>query len=149
MHRKWPSIDIIKLYTGNLEGFKDETLYVPQSDADTANIDASGSFKALKAHHKWNAWLTRCLNNNDLQDLIKVRYGLQVGMDDLVKAGLATPVICEMFVRWQKSIEKTARKIIKRRTKITHKVASDYFKALELKRKTDAEFEKFLRDSSF
>lgn len=148
MVRKWPTIDVLKLYSGRLEGFDDDIAYTPQT-FDEAIIDASGSHKALKAHHKWNNWLKECLRKKDLADLIKVRYGLQVGMDDVVKKGLATPALCEMFVRWQRSIEKTARQIIKSRHKITHAIATDYFRALEEKRRIDAEFEAFLRDSSF
>lgn len=152
MHRKWPSIDILKLYAGKLEGFEDQIFYNPSSnfgDDMKAKVDASGSFKALKAHTKWNNWLKRCLKNDDLADLMKVRYGLQVGMDDAYKAGLSTPALAEMFIRWMRSIEKTARQIIKRRTKITHAIATDYFKAHAEKRRIDIEFEKFLRDSSF
>lgn len=150
MVRKWPTIDILKLYAGRLEGFEDETFYQPQTfDDSKAKIDASGSFKLLKSHKKWNVWLTRCLKNNDLQDLLKVRYGLQVGMDDLYKSGMSTPALAEMFIRWTKSIEKTARQIIKNRTKITHAIATDFLKAHEEKRRIDVEFESFLRDSSF
>lgn len=152
MARKWPAIDILKLYSGRLEGFEDELLYNPSSsfgDDVTANVDASKSFKIVKSHHKWNAWLNRCLKNKDLQELMKVRYGLQVGMDDLAKSGLSTPAVAEVFIRWQKSIEKTARQIIKSRTKITHKIATDFRKAHAYKRKIDVEFERFLKDSSF
>ncbi len=151
-HRKWPTIDILKLYIGKLEGFEDEIHYNPQTfngDDVDANIDASGSFKKLKAHTKWNNWLKKCLKYEDLSDLIKVRYGLQVGMDDLHKAGLSTPAIAEMFIRWTKSIEKTARQIIKKRSKITHEIATNYQKAHQIKRKMDVEFELFLKDSSF
>lgn len=150
MVRKWPTIDILKLYSGQYEGFKDDVQYTPQSfDSENAKVDASDSFNALKAHGKWNNWLTKCLKNEDLADLMKVRYGLQVGMDDLYKRGLATPAICEMFIRWTKSIEKTARQIIHKRTRITHAIRTDFLKAHEEKRRLDAEFEAFLRDSSF
>lgn len=152
MVRKYPSVDILKLYSGTLPGFEDEIHYKPQvftGDSVDANIDASQSFKRLKAHTKWNNWLKRCLKNQDLNELIKVRYGLQVGMDDLYKSGLSTPAIAEMFVRWQKSIDNTARQIIKRKHKITRAIATDYFKALEEKRRIDVAFECFLRDSSF
>lgn len=151
MVRKWPTVDILQLYSGTHKGFDDDLKYLPISfdDDSTANIDASRSHNILKSHHKWNLWLSRCLKNQSLDELMKTRYGLQVGMDDLVKKGLATASICEMFVRWTKSIEKTARQIIKRKHKITRAIATDYFKALEEKRRIDAEFEKFLRESSF
>ncbi len=148
MARKWPAIDILKLYSGRLKGFHDEGVYQPQT-FDDANIKADGSFKMLKAHAKWNAWLRKCLKNKDLEELMKVRYGLQVGMDDAYKAGLSTPLMTEMFIRWTKSIEKTARQIIKSKTKITHEIATNFKKAHQEKRRIDTEFEKFLRESSF
>ncbi len=148
MIRKWPAIDILKLYSGKLSGLEDEIVYSPQT-FDDAIINAHDSFKKLKSHVKWNTWLRRCLKNNDLAELVKVRYGLQVGMDDVYKAGLSTPAIAEMFVRWQKSIEKTARQIIQNKHKISRSIATDYFKALEEKRRIDVEFECFLRESSF
>lgn len=147
MVRKYPAIDILKLYSGRLKGFGDDIASL--QTFDDAIINADKSFKALKAHDKWNRWLKRCLRNEDLEELVKTRYGLQVGMDDIVKKGLATASIREMFIRWQGSIEKTARQIIKRRHKITHAIATDYFKALEEKRRIDQEFERFLRKSSF
>jgi len=151
MKRKWPAIDILKLYSGRLDGFEDEIVYKPKGfDEDfAANVDVSGSFKAIKAHKKWNAWLSRCEKRGDLQELMKVRYGLQVGMDDLAKKGLSTPAIAEMFIRWTRSIERTARNIIRAKSKITHQMAKDFNKAYAEKRRIDSEFESFLRDSSF
>jgi len=152
MVRKWPTVDILKLYSGTLSGFEDEIHYKPQvfrGDDVDAKIDASGSFKKLKAHTKWNNWLRRCLKNQDLNELVKVRYGLQVGMDDLVKSGMDTPAIHEMFSRWIGSIEKTARQIIKKRTKITHAIATDFLRAHAEKKRMDDEWERFLRGESF
>lgn len=151
MVRKYPAIDILKLYSGTMKGFEDDLQYVPMSfdDDSSAVIDASRSHKALKAHQKWNLWLKRCLKHQDLEELLKTRYGLQVGMDDLQKKGLATAAICEMFVRWQSSIEKTARQIIKKRHGITKAIATDFLKAHAEKKRIDNAFEAFLRDSSF
>lgn len=151
MVRKWPAIDILKLYSGRLDGFSDELVYKPQSFSEDfdAKIDASASFKALRAHDKWNFWLKRCEKNGDINELVKVRYGLQVGMDDLAKKGLNTPAISEMFVRWTRSIEKTARNIIKKKHKFSSVIAKDYAKAHQAKRRLEREFEDFLRKSSF
>ncbi len=146
MGPKWPAIDILKLYTGKHKGFEDDT---PSQTFDDANIDASKAHRMLKGHDKWNRWLRRCLKYQDLDDLIKVRYGLQVGMANLVKAKLTTPAVCEMFVRWTSSIEKTARQIIKRKSNITHAIAKDFMKAHAEKKRIDNEFEKFLKDSSY
>lgn len=152
MVRKWPAIDILKLYSGTLQGFEDELQYKPQEfrgDDVDANIDASASFKRLKAHTKWNVWLKQCLRNKNLNELVKVRYGLQVGMDDLVRQGLDTQAIHEMFVRWIGSIEKTARQIIKKRTRITHAIATDFLKAHTEKKRMDEDWERFIRGESF
>lgn len=147
--RKWPEIDIIKLYAGKFIGFEDDTVY----DFDSATWDATKSANMFKAHTKWNMWLTRCLENNDLNELIKVRYGLQAGMDDLVKKKLSTPQVVEMFLRWISSIERTARQIIKKKNPLPND--SSLLKkdmtseTLRIKRSRDLEFDKFLTKSAF
>lgn len=147
MGRKWPEIDIIKLYSGTFPGFEDDYIL----NLNTANIDASRSMKLLRSHDKWNNWLTECLNKKDLDELMKVRYGLQVGMDSLVKKKLNTNLVNETFLRWISSIDKTARQIIKLKNPMPHDIAGaeKNLKALEAKRSRDLEFEKFLMRSSF
>jgi len=94
-------------------------------------------------------WLDRCLVNSDLAELMKTRYGLQVGMSDLVKKGIVNNAIREMFIRWTRSIEKTARKIIKKKYGYTNALLQEYSEALNKKRKIEQEYEMFLRRSSY
>lgn len=149
MKRQYPSIDILKLFAGNEAAFFDGA---ERNDPDGVKFMA-GSTKETSSHEKWNAWLTRCLKTNDLESLIKVRYGLMVGMDDLTKKGLTTQKIAELWCRWIGSIEKTARKVIKKKNplpKIDKATDLDTFNRVhEAKKRRDNEFEAFLRRSSF
>jgi len=61
----------------------------------------------------WNAFLSRCLRNGDLLALEKTLYGLQLGMNDLAKKKLNTEKINLWFIRLQRSLEITIKKIIK------------------------------------
>ena len=146
MALKYPAIDILKLYTGQDERFSDDTL----PNREVGVFDASKSDRALKSDKKWMLWLAKCRKNHDLEDLIKVRYGLQVGMDDLVKKKLVTNAIVELFLRWQGSIERTARQIIKDKIHFRAKHDKDVAnKALMYKREMENDFERFLKRSSY
>ena len=68
----------------------------------------------------WNHWLTSCLINERVQELVKTRYGLQVGYDDLVKKKLNTPKTEELFLRWTKSIETTLKRIWRKQNPNPH-----------------------------
>jgi len=117
-----------------------------------ATTDASKSSSALKSHTKWNKWLTRCLKNKDLEELVKVKYGIQLGMDDLVKTKMNTPFVNEMFCRLIKSIENTAWSIIKKRNPMPNDIVGNTEtnnKTLEAKRKRDLEFNNFLMRTSW
>lgn len=140
--RKYPAIDILKLYSGKFPGFEDDTVI----DHDNATWDASKSARLYRAHEKWNRWLKKCLAENNLNDLIKVRYGLQVGMDDLVKLKLNTPQVNEMFLRWMSSIERTARSVVRNRIGYQKPTNNEMLLA---KRKLDLEFDEFLKKSAF
>lgn len=147
--RKWPSIDILKLYAGAFVESEPQDLGYQKGNA-IYNAHAQDS--AFKAHAKWNEWLTKCLDKNDLEDLMKVRYGLQAGMDDLVKKKMSNDKINNMFIRWCKSIENTARKIIRKRIPLPNDNPNDtefHAKSLSAKRNRDAELEKFFRRSAF
>lgn len=120
-------IDVLKLYAGKIKNFED-----------------------TKA---WNRWLTKCLKNDNLDELMNVRKGLQMGMATVQRNGMVMQEVADTFCRWTGSIESTARKIIKKR----HLMANDSTKnkqfqtadSLVEKRQRDAEFEKFLRKSSY
>lgn len=103
---------------------------------------------------QWNEFLTKCFNNNDLQTLMNTRFGMQVGMTTLVKKKLNSDRIVIMYLRWQKSLELTAKKVLKRR----HPLPGDDARAgnedlkmdtLHIKKKRDNEFEEFLIRSSY
>lgn len=107
-------VDIIKLYSGQIEGFKD--------------------------HSQWNAWLTKCLSNENLNELVNVRKGLQMGMSSAQKKGLVTDALASTFLRWNHSVELTIKRIIKKR-----KGKLD----IKGKKQLDVDIEEFLRRESF
>lgn len=101
----------------------------------------------------WNEFLNECRVNRDINRLAKVKYQIQAGMDDLAKGKLNTDEIDVWFIRLCKSIEDTAKKIIRERNPLpgdnplTSKEAAA--KHLGVKRARDFELAKFLRDSSY
>lgn len=141
---KYAPIDILKLYSGTAMGFEDD--YKPQDEDATAIHNSHRSHNALKSHEKWNIWLSECFRLGDLNQLIDVRYRLQVGMNECVKKKLATQKISEMYVRWIGSIDRTARRIIKNKYPIPKDGGA---KALTMKRARDQELENYLRKTSF
>jgi len=117
-------IDIIKLYSGTISGFED-------------NI-------------AWNAWLTRCLNNLDLQVLVQVRRGLQMGMKTADKKKLTNESIVNTWCRWIGSIDKTIRKVVKAQDRLQNDGVHTASKSgLKDKRTRDSELELFLRKESY
>ncbi len=151
MARKYDSIDLVKLISGKHEQFYDD--YQPTALEDGVQFIAKRSKAMLTSHDKWNMWLTECLNKNDLETLIKYRYGLQAGMADAVSAGLSSPMMAEMYTRWLGSIERTARKIVEKRNPLP-KVDKNadlemYRKVQAAKRQRRSDFERFLLRSSF
>ena len=119
--RKWPSVDIINLYT---------------------NSNSS----------HWNMFLNNCLKHRDVVSLKKTLYGIQAGMADAQKKGMGSDKINMFFIRLQRSIEVTAKKIY--RLKYPNPLDAPgnigkYSSHLGAKRKRDHEFELFLRESSF
>lgn len=150
---KHDGIDLLKLYAGADDVFGNEIIFSgvrDRGESSNAKADVSASARAFKAHEKWNAWLTTCLETNNMNELIRTRYRLQIGMDDLVKKNLNTPEISQMFVRWVASIERTARQIIKRQNpKPKDLDQKDFLRWKQYKKSIDTEFEKFLRKSSY
>lgn len=139
---KYAPIDLLKLYAGKMEGFEDDF----SDQQEGAIFNAHKAHHRLHSHEKWNNWLTRCYETNNMQQLIDVRYRLQVGMDDLVKKKMSNQKIAEMYVRWIGSIDKTARRLIKK----MHPIPKDGGpQALAQKRKRDQEFENYLRKTSY
>jgi len=86
------SIDILKLYAGKVPGFE--------------------------GTNAWNSWLTRCLKTHNLNELLRIRTGLQMGMSDLKNVSLDIEEIVNQWCRWVGSIDKTARKIMKEKYRV-------------------------------
>jgi hypothetical protein len=107
----------------------------------------------------WNKMLTRCFDNQDINTLAKIKYQLSVGMDDLAKLKLNSDDINVQFVRWVRSLEITAKRIIKKKhpmpgdnlslSNLQNDDPSFKLKALTAKRKRDEELREFLRKSSY
>jgi hypothetical protein len=107
----------------------------------------------------WNAMLTDCFNKYDINRLAKIKYQISVGMADLAKLKLNDDKMNEWFLRLMRSLEITAKRIIKKK----HPMPGDNMsliqsqeidsivkkKMLVAKRKRDDELKKFLKDSSF
>ena len=106
----------------------------------------------------WNEALTDCYNKKDINRLAKIKYQLSAGMDDLAKLKMNTEKINLWFLRLQRSIEVTAKRIIKAKfpmpgdtLTIDNKSMNDTEKKRMLlaKRKRDQELNKFMHDSNY
>jgi hypothetical protein len=98
--------------------------------------------------NEWNVFLTTCLQKKDLHTLQQVFYGTQLGMNDLAKAKLNTQKINVWFVRLQRSIEITIKKIIKSKdpSPLDNPLnAKDFAHKIGDKRKRDHEIELYLK----
>lgn len=107
----------------------------------------------------WNEYLTAMLNAGDINALARMRYALQAGMDDLVKIKMNNEKMSLFYVRLLKSVEDTAKKIIRRKHPMPHdlptihgiksKKMENQTTALEAKRNRDRALELFFNKSSF
>lgn len=141
-------IDILRLFAGDVPGFYDDYKALSE-DAKTGAFEASKSKKIFSSHEKWNIWLTKCFLSENIDELVRVKRSLQIGMDELVRKRLNNDMINEMFIRWVASIDKTARKIVHRRYPMPPVDSKDHSKALKIKRERDLELEKYLLKSSY
>lgn len=102
---------------------------------------------------KWNQFLSRCLKHEDVESLKKALYGIQAGMDDLVKKKLNSDKMNLWFIRLQRSIEQTAKQIFRKKypnpCDNPKSSTADFNKYLAAKRARDTAFERFLRDASY
>lgn len=114
---------------------------------DLMKLKASGSFVG------WNQMLETALAKQNINKLVQVRYGIQAGMDDLAKKKLNSEDIINWWLRLNKSIEDTAKKIIRIKNPSPNDDAITALTAplgaLEAKRKRDKELAEFLRRSSY
>lgn len=105
---------------------------------------------AQSDNKKWNHMLTECLRDNDINRLVKIRYGIQMGMSSLAKKKMNDEKICAWFIRLDKSIYDTARAIIRKVNPLPNDDPSlNSMDTIHIKRKRDRDLEKFLKDSSF
>jgi len=108
---------------------------------------------SLGSANGWNEILTDCYNRRDIGKLAKIRYQIQAGMDDLVKLKLNTDEMCVFFVRLNRSIENTAKKIIKIRHPLPedNPLGHDNFSiaSITAKRKRDDDLALFLKQSAY
>lgn len=121
--RKFPAIDIIKLY---------------------AKWDI----------YNWNEWLTQKYEESNINDLAEALYGLQVGMSIVSKKKLNDEKLDIWFVRICRSIENTAKSIIRKKTPNSldlPPIPGQIRKLTDIdaKRKRDMEFTEFLKRSRF
>lgn len=103
-------------------------------------------------NHTWNKMLNRCMSNLDINGLVKTRYQVQAGMDDLAKKKLNSEAMNIWYARLMRSLEITAKRIIK----IKHPMPGDNpliakkrLDSLAQKRKRDLELKQFLEKSSY
>jgi len=102
---------------------------------------------------KWNSFLTSCLITQNIDRLGRTRRELQMGMNNAVKKRLNSQKVIDLFIRLQRSIEITVKKIVKAKHPNPHDDSLNKTmhseKFLEMKRKRDAEIEAFYRKSSY
>jgi hypothetical protein len=108
--------------------------------------------KLNRKQEDWNLVLTDCALNHDVEKLKAIRYGLQAGMDDLVKSKLNDDKMAEFFIRLQRSVENTMRQILREKFPNPHDnpLLKEFFDgALAAKRARDHAFELWLRESAY
>ncbi len=105
------------------------------------------------SNNGWNKVLDECFLRSDINRLAKLRYGIQAGMDDLAKQGLNKEAIVIFFIRLNRSIENTAKQIIRKRHPLPQDnplIADKHDpKYLDAKRKRDRELAVFFKTSAY
>lgn len=140
--RKYPAIDILKMYFARQDAIiRGET---PVDKPEFSNP------------LEWNAWLTKCYRERDINALAVMRYRVQAGMDDITKKHkelAEREEIVVFYLRLISSIEKTARKILKVKYPNPHDNSTDKSKhsqaAYNAKKKRDNELIHFMHMSSY
>jgi hypothetical protein len=123
-------------------------------------VDAIDLIKlySLGSHNGWNQALDDHFVRLDVSGLARIYYGIQAGMDDLVKNKLNDEKMNVWFLRLQRSIENTMKAILRRKypnpydspAPITESEKSTIeMRWLDIKRKRDHEFELFLKKARY
>lgn len=108
----------------------------------------------------WMKVMHNCYKSRDITRLQKLLYGIQLGMDNLVKNKMDSPKIQTFFIWLQRVLEKTAKAIYRELypSPLDNPAAAgqlkkfdqvEYQKWIKIKRKRDEEFEKWRRGASF
>lgn len=107
---------------------------------------------SMGSHKGWNEFLTACVRDQNINSLARMRYSLQAGMDDVAKKKLNDEKIIVFYLRLMRSIEQSAKQIIR----IRHPMPGDdprlaklHLDKLEQKRKRDNELRQFFLKSSY
>lgn len=110
----------------------------------------------VKLHEKgsnngWNQLLSKCVDNNDINGLAVLMYRVQAGMDDLVKAKLNVPTYNVFFTRLIRSLEETAKVIIRKKYPLPpdNPKNPNTLEMIAAKRKRDDELATFFREASY
>jgi len=113
----------------------------------------------LGSANGWNEFLHKCYKNKKIDDLAKVKYQISVGMDNLAKQKLNTNEINNWFARCIRSLEITAKKIIKLKypNPLDTMISTDLYKLsvfekekiTKNKRQRDEALKEFFRKSSY
>ena len=102
----------------------------------------------------WNEFLNQCYETDNINRLARMRYAVQAGMDDLAKKKLNTDDMNAWFCRITKSLERTAKQIIKKKYPLPGDnpllaKKAEYKDLHQIKRKRDKELADFMRASSY
>lgn len=103
-------------------------------------------------YNEWNAFLRNCLAKRDIAKLVETRRRLQRGMDIAAKQKLNTEKVCLLFIRLQRSLEKTMKAIVRERDPNpcdNPLIAMDHLDAKGAKKKRDEELEKMLHRTGY
>jgi len=114
-------------------------------------VDLLKLYSSVTAH-EWNKILTKALIHSDVEQLKKLRYGLQAGMDDLAKKKLNSNKIVNWYLRLIRSVENTMKSILRKKYPSPLDNPLQIKRNLEYignKRKRDNDFERFLKDTAF
>jgi hypothetical protein len=110
----------------------------------------------LGSANGWNEQLDKCVHNQSINELARIRYGLQAGMTDLANQKLNDEKMNVFYARLMKSLENTARLIVRKIHPLPHDAPTIHgikskhpVSALVAKRNRDREMELFFNKSSF
>lgn len=118
-------------------------------------LDVLNMFATLTEAH-WRGVLENAIRKCSVEKLVSYRYGLQAGLSDVVAKGLSSEKLEIWVIKRIRNVEKAMRVILKNVYKNPvddvhcKKDPNGYIqKAILAKKKRDAAFEEFLKQSAF